>query len=121
MDAGFNTVSSQCLPCMLFFFDRGSQFRIPFLLERLAPPATGITGPFNAAYLSGLKTVGFHFTNVLRWGLTAVQIVGYITGKGGYALVDRAYPRIFRAKGGGLTSPSSQLHELQRCSDPQHL
>ena len=32
-------------------------FRIPFLMERLSPPATGLTGPFNSAYLSGLQTV----------------------------------------------------------------
>lgn len=32
-------------------------FRIPFLLERLAPPATGIAGAFDPTYLSGLKTV----------------------------------------------------------------
>ena len=47
-------------------------FRIPFLLERLAPPATGITGPFDQTYLSGLQT-----------------IVNYITSKGAYALIDR--------------------------------
>lgn len=45
MDAGFNT------------------FRITFLMERLAPPATGITGPFDATYLSGLKTVA-HFLSL---------------------------------------------------------
>lgn len=32
-------------------------FRIQFLMERLLPPATGITGAFDATYLSGLKTV----------------------------------------------------------------
>ncbi|PSR88727.1 hypothetical protein PHLCEN_2v5078 [Hermanssonia centrifuga] len=40
-------------------------------MERISPPATGLTGPFDATYLSGLKT-----------------IVSYVTGKGGYALVD---------------------------------
>lgn len=39
MDNGFNT------------------FRIPFLMERLSPPATGLTGPFDSTYLEGLKTV----------------------------------------------------------------
>ena len=27
------------------------------MLERLAPPASGITGAFDSAYFSGLKTV----------------------------------------------------------------
>ena len=49
-------------------------FRIPFLMERLSPPSTGMTGAFDQTYLSGLKT-----------------IVSYITGKGGYALVDREH------------------------------
>jgi endoglucanase len=44
-------------------------FRIPFLMERLAP--NGITGSFDQTYLSGLTT-----------------IVNYITGKGAYAIVD---------------------------------
>jgi endoglucanase len=39
MDKGFNT------------------FRIPFLMERVSPPSTGLTGPFNSTYLQGLKTV----------------------------------------------------------------
>ena len=48
-------------------------FRIPFLMERMSPPSTGgLTGSFNATYLSGLK-----------------EIVSYITGKGGFAVVDR--------------------------------
>ncbi|KAG8991282.1 hypothetical protein FRB94_002057 [Tulasnella sp. JGI-2019a] len=46
-------------------------FRVPFLMERLNPPATGLTGPFNATYLAGLTTT-----------------VNYITGKGAYALID---------------------------------
>ncbi|KAI0322574.1 putative cellulase precursor [Amylostereum chailletii] len=55
-----------------FFINAGfNTFRIPFLLERLAPPSTGITGPFDTTYLSGLQT-----------------IVNYITGKGGFALID---------------------------------
>ncbi|KIP10991.1 glycoside hydrolase family 5 protein [Phlebiopsis gigantea 11061_1 CR5-6] len=55
-----------------FFVGQGfNTFRIPFLMERLSPPATGLTGPFDSAYLSGLQT-----------------IVNYITGKGGYALLD---------------------------------
>ncbi|KAG9004811.1 hypothetical protein FRB94_002060 [Tulasnella sp. JGI-2019a] len=46
-------------------------FRVTFLMERMSPPATGLTGPFNATYLAGLTT-----------------IVDYITGKGAYALID---------------------------------
>ena len=32
-------------------------FRIPFLMERISPPATGLTGPFDSTYLGGLQTV----------------------------------------------------------------
>ncbi|KAG8991286.1 hypothetical protein FRB93_002862 [Tulasnella sp. JGI-2019a] len=46
-------------------------FRIPFMMERLSPPATGLTGAFDPTYLSGLTT-----------------IVDYITAKGAYALID---------------------------------
>ncbi|KAG9004807.1 hypothetical protein FRB94_002056 [Tulasnella sp. JGI-2019a] len=46
-------------------------FRVPFMMERLSPPATGLTGPFDSAYLSGLTTT-----------------VNYITGKGAYVLID---------------------------------
>ncbi|KAG8876776.1 hypothetical protein FRB97_003927 [Tulasnella sp. 331] len=46
-------------------------FRVPFLMERMSPPATGLAGPFDSTYLSGLTT-----------------IVNYITGKGAYALID---------------------------------
>ena len=49
-------------------------FRIPFLMERISPPSSGMTGAFDSTYLQGLKT-----------------IVSYITGKGGYALVDRMH------------------------------
>ena len=41
-------------------------FRIPFLMERLVPPATGITGPLDATYLAGLKTVSLNTTNSIR-------------------------------------------------------
>ncbi|KAF7789792.1 hypothetical protein EIP86_000738 [Pleurotus ostreatoroseus] len=58
-----------------FFVEQGfNTFRVPFLMERLSPPAQGLTGSFDATYLSGLKT-----------------IISYITGKGAYALVDREY------------------------------
>ncbi|EKM78803.1 hypothetical protein AGABI1DRAFT_85704 [Agaricus bisporus var. burnettii JB137-S8] len=53
-----------------YFVGKGfNTFRIPFLLERLAP--SGITGSFNSAYLSGLRT-----------------IVDYITSKGAHAIID---------------------------------
>ena len=52
-----------------------NSFRIPFMMERVSPPSTGgLTGPFNSTYLDGLKT-----------------IVSYITGKGGYAIIDRKH------------------------------
>ncbi|KAF8324124.1 glycoside hydrolase [Clavulina sp. PMI_390] len=56
-----------------FFVAKGmTSFRIPFMIERLAPLATGLTGAFDATYLSGLTT-----------------IVNYITTtKGGYAIID---------------------------------
>ncbi|KAH8112648.1 glycoside hydrolase [Phellopilus nigrolimitatus] len=55
-----------------FFVENGfNAFRIPFLMERMSPPASGLTGAFDSTYLNGLKT-----------------IVSYITGKGGYALID---------------------------------
>lgn len=55
-----------------FFLGKGmNSFRIPFMLERLCPPATGMTGAFDATYLQGLKT-----------------IVSYITSKGGYAAIE---------------------------------
>lgn len=57
-----------------FFVGKGmNTFRIPFQLERLLPPATGLTGGFNQTYLSGLKTT-----------------VSYITGKNAYAMIERA-------------------------------
>ena len=64
-------------------------FRITFLMERLSPPSTGLTGSFNAAYLSGLTT-----------------IVNYITGKGGFALVD---PHNFMSYNGAVISNTAQF------------
>ncbi|KIM24871.1 glycoside hydrolase family 5 protein [Serendipita vermifera MAFF 305830] len=55
-----------------YFIGKGmNTFRIPFLMERLVPPSTGIAGSLDATYLAGLKT-----------------IVTYITGKGGYAMIE---------------------------------
>jgi endoglucanase len=46
-------------------------FRIAFMMERLSPLETGLTGPFDPTYLSGLKT-----------------IVSYVTSNGGFAALD---------------------------------
>ncbi|QRV93546.1 Cellulase (glycosyl hydrolase family 5 protein) [Ceratobasidium sp. AG-Ba] len=55
-----------------FFLGKGmNTFRIAFLMERLSPPAKGLTGAFDATYLAALK-----------------DIVTYVTGKGGYAVID---------------------------------
>jgi len=55
-----------------FFMGKGmNTFRITFLMERMSPPATGLTGPFDPTYLAGLQ-----------------NITSYVTGKGGYALID---------------------------------
>ncbi|KAI0363603.1 endoglucanase [Pilatotrama ljubarskyi] len=72
-----------------FFMSQGfNTFRIPFLMERVSPPSTGgLTGPFNSTYLSGLKT-----------------IVSYITGKGGFAVVD---PHNFMIYNGATISSTS--------------
>ncbi|KAI0259893.1 endoglucanase [Gloeopeniophorella convolvens] len=60
-----------------FFVSNGfNTFRIPFLVERLSPPSTGLTGPFDSTYLGGLTTACCLF------------IVNYITGKGAYAVID---------------------------------
>ncbi|KAJ6609268.1 endoglucanase, partial [Mycena sp. CBHHK59/15] len=58
--------------CMQYFVSKGFNFfRVPFLMERMVPPATGITGPFNSAYLANYTAA-----------------INYITGKGAYAAVD---------------------------------
>ncbi|EIM86988.1 uncharacterized protein STEHIDRAFT_182867 [Stereum hirsutum FP-91666 SS1] len=46
-------------------------FRVPFLMERMAPPSTGITGAFDDAYLANLTS-----------------IVNYITDAGAYAVIE---------------------------------
>ncbi|KZV68269.1 carbohydrate-binding module family 1 protein [Peniophora sp. CONT] len=67
-------------------------FRIPFLLERLAPPATGLTGSFNQTYLSGLKT-----------------IVNYISSKGAFALID---PHNYMIYNGATITSTSDFQTL---------
>ncbi|KAJ3476134.1 hypothetical protein NLI96_g11376 [Meripilus lineatus] len=72
-----------------YFVAKGfNTFRIPFLMERLSPPSTGLTGPFDQTYLSGLKT-----------------IVNYITGKGAFAVVDPHNFMIYN--GATITSTSN--------------
>jgi endoglucanase len=41
-----------------YFMAKGfNTFRIGFLMERISPPATGLTGTFDATYLASLNTV----------------------------------------------------------------
>ncbi|KAH7103994.1 endoglucanase [Auriculariales sp. MPI-PUGE-AT-0066] len=55
-----------------YFVGQGmNTFRVAFLMERVSPPATGLTGAFNATYLQALK-----------------DTVNYITNKGSYAILD---------------------------------
>ena len=64
-----------------YFVGKGlNTFRVPFQLERLIPPAGGLTGSLDATYLSGLTTT-----------------VNYITGKGAYAVIERAPPPLSRS------------------------
>ncbi|KIO16912.1 glycoside hydrolase family 5 protein [Tulasnella calospora MUT 4182] len=68
-----------------FFVGKGfNTFRVAFLMERLNPPATGLTGAFDSTYLNGLKTT-----------------VNYITGKGAYAIID---PHNFMRYNNGIIS-----------------
>lgn len=90
-----------------FFMGQGfNTFRIPFLMERVSPPSTGgLTGPFNSTYLDGLK-----------------QTVSYITGKGGFAIIDRKCLLQCMPFGERSTDPlySAQLHDLQRRDHHEH-
>jgi len=73
-----------------FFMGKGfNTFRIPFLMERLSPPSSGLGGAFNQDYLNGLKAT-----------------VSYITGKGGYALVD---PHNFMRYNNGVISSTTDF------------
>ncbi|KAF7374835.1 Glycoside hydrolase family 5 protein [Mycena sanguinolenta] len=55
-----------------YFVGQGFNFfRVPFLMERMVPPAGGITGPFDSTYLSNY-----------------METINYITGKGAYAAID---------------------------------
>ncbi|KAF5391573.1 hypothetical protein D9757_002387 [Collybiopsis confluens] len=71
-----------------FFIQQGFNFfRLPFLLERLCPPATGITGAFNAQYLGNLTAT-----------------VNEITNQGGYVAIEPHNFLIYN--GATLTNPS---------------
>ncbi|KAG8688766.1 hypothetical protein FRC08_011270, partial [Ceratobasidium sp. 394] len=73
-----------------FFLGKGmNTFRVAFLMERISPPAKGLTGAFDATYLAGLKS-----------------IVSYITGKGGYAVLD---PHNFMRYNNGVISSTSDF------------
>ncbi|KAF8674667.1 Cellulase (glycosyl hydrolase family 5) [Rhizoctonia solani] len=55
-----------------YFLGKGmNTFRVAFTMERISPLASGLTGAFDATYLGDLK-----------------KTVSYITGKGGYAVID---------------------------------
>ncbi|KDN36617.1 hypothetical protein RSAG8_10720, partial [Rhizoctonia solani AG-8 WAC10335] len=64
-------------------------FRVAFTMERVSPPANGLTGAFNATYLGDLKTT-----------------VSYITGKGGYAVID---PHNFMRYNGNIVTSTSDF------------
>ncbi|KAJ7931588.1 glycoside hydrolase superfamily [Mycena leptocephala] len=47
-----------------YFVGKGFNFfRVPFLMERLVPPATGIAGPLSAGYLANLTATINYITN----------------------------------------------------------
>ncbi|KAG8689779.1 hypothetical protein FRC08_010778 [Ceratobasidium sp. 394] len=73
-----------------YFLGKGmNTFRIAFLMERISPPANGLTGAFDATYLAALK-----------------QTASYITGKGGYAVIE---PHNFMRYNNGVISSTSDF------------
>ncbi|CAE6387300.1 unnamed protein product [Rhizoctonia solani] len=73
-----------------YFLGKGmNTFRVAFTMERVSPPANGLTGAFNATYLGDLKTT-----------------VSYITGKGGYAVID---PHNFMRYNGNIVTSTSDF------------
>ncbi|TDL27839.1 glycoside hydrolase [Rickenella mellea] len=71
-----------------YFVGQGfNAFRVPFMMERLSP--SGLTGGFDATYLSGLMT-----------------IVNYITSKGAYAAID---PHNYMRYNGQIISSTSDF------------
>ncbi|KAF8206367.1 glycoside hydrolase superfamily [Mycena galopus ATCC 62051] len=72
-----------------YFVNQGFNFfRVTFLMERMVPPAGGITGPFAQAYLANYT-----------------QTINYITGKGAYAAID---PHNFMIYNGQAISSTSE-------------
>ncbi|CAE6437902.1 unnamed protein product [Rhizoctonia solani] len=73
-----------------YFLVQGmNTFRVAFTMERISPPANGLTGAFDATYLGDLKTT-----------------VAYITGKGGYAVID---PHNFMRYNGNIITSTSDF------------
>ncbi|KAB5588420.1 Glycoside hydrolase family 5 protein [Ceratobasidium theobromae] len=73
-----------------YFLGKGmNTFRVAFLMERISPPANGLTGAFDATYLASLKST-----------------VSYITGKGGYAVID---PHNFMRYNNGIITSTSDF------------
>ncbi|KAI5776409.1 glycoside hydrolase superfamily [Geopyxis carbonaria] len=71
-----------------YFMGKGfNTFRVAFLMERLSPPSSGLTGSFDATYLADFK-----------------KIASYITGKGGYVIGD---PHNFGRYNGGIITDTS--------------
>ncbi|KAG9051240.1 hypothetical protein FS837_010527 [Tulasnella sp. UAMH 9824] len=71
-----------------YFVGKGfNAFRVAFLMERLSPPANGLTGAFDATYLASLQST-----------------VSYITGKGAYAAID---PHNYLRYNGAIISDST--------------
>ncbi|KAG6851093.1 hypothetical protein H0H93_000973 [Arthromyces matolae] len=66
-----------------FVADGFNTFRVTFLMERLSPPANGLTGAFDST-----------------------QIVNYITNKGAYAVID---PHNFMRYNGNIITSSSDF------------
>ncbi|KAG6847477.1 hypothetical protein H0H93_007872, partial [Arthromyces matolae] len=78
-----------------FVADGFNTFRVTFLMERLSPPANGLTGAFDSTYLSGLTTAS-----------APTQIVNYITNKGAYAVID---PHNYMRYNGNIITSSSDF------------
>ncbi|TDL25485.1 endoglucanase [Rickenella mellea] len=73
-----------------YFVGQGfNTFRVAFLMERISPPSSGLTGGFDSTYLNGLKT-----------------IVNYITSKGAYAVID---PHNFMRYNGQVISSTANF------------
>ncbi|KAB5588419.1 hypothetical protein CTheo_8140 [Ceratobasidium theobromae] len=73
-----------------YFLGKGmNTFRVAFLMERISPPANGLTGAFDSTYLAALKST-----------------VSYITGKGGYAVID---PHNYLRYNGAIISSTSNF------------